>query len=107
MLAHHSVVSLTLFCSTAKGAFVACLAQEGLKPVAVMEVLSDHTLRSFLFCHPFHQVHDADELDSASLNSAFRGEDASAAASAAAAAAEEKKFSKPSRPGGGGRRLMK
>ena len=54
------------------------------------------------------QVHDVDELDSASLEAALHGEDASSAASAAAAAAaEDKKFSKPSRPGGGGRRILK
>lgn len=75
--------------STAKSAFVSCLALEGVKAAAVIE------------------VHDADELDSSSLEAALRGEDAAAAASSAAAAAEDKKFAKPSRPGGGGRRLMK
>jgi hypothetical protein len=53
------------------------------------------------------KVHDTDELDASSLDSALRGDDPAAAASAAAAAAEDKKFAKPSRPGGGGRRLMK
>ncbi len=56
------------------------------------------------------QVHDVDELDSASLEAALHGEVAASAASAAAAAAaaaEDKKFSKPSRPGGGGRRILK
>jgi hypothetical protein len=88
---------------------VACLAQEGLKLAAVMEVPALHFQTDFLL-HDHTKVHDSDELDAASLDSALRGDDpaeAAAAAAAAAAATEDKKFAKPSRPGGGGRRLMK
>ncbi len=105
---------------------MACLAQEGVKPIAVVEVCLSNSSPSTTFSHiaffvvlfdrlllnsrmlcNHKQVHDADDLDSASLDAALRGDDAAAAASAALAAAEEKKFAKPSRPGGGGRRLMK
>ena len=67
-------------------------------------ILRSSSTPSALTCN---QVHDADELDAASLDAALRGDDAAAAASATAAAADDKKFAKPSRPGGGGRRLMK
>ena len=87
---------------------MACLAQEGLKLAAVMEVPALHFQTDFLLRN-HTKVHDTDELDAASLDSALRGDDPAeaAAAAAAAAATEDKKFAKPSRPGGGGRRLMK
>ncbi len=90
---------------------MASLALEGLKLAAVMEVQLRFISKPIFSNNKITpKVHDTDELDAASLDSALRGDDpaaAAAAASAAATAADDKKFAKPSRPGGGGRRLMK